>query len=84
MNVEAVLKCMTRPKGRAGFVVLRFQPTPPMLIAVYFVPRCPQSYRLVNGLLHYRSIREVGHFDLDEGWVVAVPAMVMVSSRVRI
>ena len=33
-----------------------------------------QSYRLVNGVLNYRPIREVGQFDLDEGWVVAVPA----------
>ena len=33
-----------------------------------------QSYRLVNGVLNYRPIREIGQFDLDEGWVVAVPA----------
>ena len=32
-----------------------------------------QSFRLINGILHYRSIREVGVYDLDEGWVIAVP-----------
>ena len=32
-----------------------------------------QSYRLLNGILWYRSIREVGQLDLDEGWVIAVP-----------
>ena len=32
-----------------------------------------QSYHMVNGVLHYRSIHEVGSFDLNEGWVVAVP-----------
>lgn len=32
-----------------------------------------QSYRLVNKVLHYRSIREVGNYDLNEGWVIAVP-----------
>lgn len=32
-----------------------------------------QSYRLTNGILLYRSIREVGQLDLDEGWVIAVP-----------
>ena len=32
-----------------------------------------QSFRIVNGVLHYRPIREVGVYDLDEGWVVAVP-----------
>ena len=32
-----------------------------------------QSYRLVNNVLHYRSIREVGTYALNEGWVVAVP-----------
>ena len=32
-----------------------------------------QSYRLVNGVILYRSIREVGRVQLDEGWVIAVP-----------
>ena len=32
-----------------------------------------QSFRLVNGVLHYRSIREVGTYSLNEGWVIAVP-----------
>ena len=32
-----------------------------------------QSFRLVNGILMYRSIREVGQVSLEEGWVVAVP-----------
>ena len=32
-----------------------------------------QSYQLVNGVLHYRSIKEVGTYALNEGWLVAVP-----------
>ena len=32
-----------------------------------------QSFQLVNGLLHYRSIREIGTYNLNEGWVLAVP-----------
>ena len=28
---------------------------------------------LVNDILVYRSIREVGQMELDEGWVIAVP-----------
>ena len=32
-----------------------------------------QSYRVVGGLLYYRSIREIGTYDMDEGWVLAVP-----------
>lgn len=33
-----------------------------------------QSYRLVNGILHYRTIRDIGIFDINQGWVIAVPA----------
>lgn len=32
-----------------------------------------QSYQLINGVLYYRSIKEVGSYSLDEGWLVAVP-----------
>ena len=32
-----------------------------------------QSYRLQGNLLFYRAIREVGVYDLDEGWALAVP-----------
>lgn len=32
-----------------------------------------QSYRLINGILHYRSIREIGTYNLNEGWVISVP-----------
>ena len=31
------------------------------------------SYRLQGPVLQYRSIREVGAFDVDEGWTIAVP-----------
>ena len=31
------------------------------------------SYRLQDNLLLYRSIREVGLYDIDEGWALAVP-----------
>ena len=33
-----------------------------------------QSFRLINGVLHYRAIRDVGLFDINQGWVIAVPA----------
>ena len=33
-----------------------------------------QSYRLINGILHYRSLRDIGLFDINQGWVIAVPA----------
>ena len=33
-----------------------------------------RSYRLQGNLLFYRNIREVGVYDLDEGWALAVPA----------
>ena len=32
-----------------------------------------QSYRMIGNLLYYRAIREVGVFNPDEGWVIAVP-----------
>ena len=32
-----------------------------------------QCYRLQGNLLFYRSLREVGIYDLDEGWALAVP-----------
>ena len=32
-----------------------------------------QSYQLINGVLYYRSIKEVGTYALNEGWLVAVP-----------
>ena len=33
-----------------------------------------QSYHLINGVLHYRSLRDVGIFDINQGWVIVVPA----------
>ena len=33
-----------------------------------------QSYRIVNDILHYRAIRDMGLFDINQGWVIAVPA----------
>ena len=32
-----------------------------------------QSFRLKGGVLHYRSVRDLGVKPLDEGWTVAVP-----------
>ena len=32
-----------------------------------------QSYRIVNGVMLYRSLRDVGRISLEEGWVIAVP-----------
>ena len=32
-----------------------------------------RSYRLQGPLLYYRALREVGQYDLEEGWALAVP-----------
>ena len=39
-----------------------------------WVPVAAQSYRIHQGLLQYRALRQVGQHELSTGWVLAVPA----------
>ena len=39
-----------------------------------WVPIAAQSYRVHQGLLQYRALRQVGQNELSTGWVLAVPA----------
>ena len=55
------------------FQYLTSKSTAPITKASAKMRAIAQSYQIIGGLLHYRSLRDIGIRPIREGWVVAVP-----------